>query len=45
VTVREFQEDGGDTDCTVFRAAAIREAWKAEQYVVNEWEHSTVFLA
>jgi hypothetical protein len=45
MTVHGFEEDGDDTDCAGFRAAAIREAWKAEQDAVNEWEHATVFYA
>jgi hypothetical protein len=43
MTVREFEEDGEDTDCAGFRAAAIREAWQAEQDAVNEWANPTEF--
>jgi hypothetical protein len=42
--VREFEEEGDDTDSVGFRAAAIREAWQAEKDAVEEREHPMVFL-
>jgi hypothetical protein len=43
MVVREFEEDGDDSDCAGFRAAAIREAWQAEIDAVNEWTNPTTF--
>jgi hypothetical protein len=39
--VREFDEEGEDADCIAYRAAAIRQAWQAERYAVEEREHPT----
>jgi hypothetical protein len=35
--VREFEEEGDDSDCAGLRAAANREAWQAEKYAVEMW--------
>jgi hypothetical protein len=43
MTVRAFEEDGDDSDCACFRAATIKEAWKAEKDAVVE--RPVVFLA
>jgi hypothetical protein len=45
MTVGEFEDGGGDSDCACFGMAASREVWQADKDAVNEWVHPREFYA